>query len=215
MANLTITAQPRTRMGRKVRALREAGQVPVVVYGRVAEPISLQVNGKEFERALAGGGNSQLIEVTVEGGETHNVLVREIQRHPLRHHLMHADFYAISMTELQTVSVPIVALGHSSMASDEMILLQAMDAIDVEALPADIPAHIEVDIAALTLDDSITVADLPVIPGVEYQADATDLVFSLVLGRQAEEEEEEEELDMEDLEPEVISRGRDEDEEDG
>jgi large subunit ribosomal protein L25 len=216
MADMRLTAQARTLTGRKVRQLRRQGLVPVVVYGQGVEPETLQVEAMAMERMLQRGGSAQLVEVEIEGqSDPRHVLIREIQRHPLRHDLLHADFYSVSMTEKQRVSVPIVRVGHPDIESAELMLLQTLDHVEIEALPADIPAHVEVDVSNLgELADVITVAELPVIPGIEYLTAAEETVFSMVATRAAAEEEEElEELEEEPAEPEVIGRGREEEEE--
>jgi len=149
--------------------------------------------------------------------ETHEELVREIQRHPVRHNLLHADFYAVNMSETQQVSVPLVTVGESVVGTD-LVMVQTMDSVEIEALPADIPAHIEVDVSPLEDPESppITVADLPSIAGVTYITDPDDPVCSLILSRAAvSEEDEEAEAEMvdPDAEPEVIGRGREDEEE--
>lgn len=216
MSELNLNANPRSLTGRKVRRLRPEGIVPVVIYGGSDPPRNAQVEVTEFERVLRDGGNSQLVKLEMEG-EDYNVLVREIQRHPVRHNLLHADFYTVNMTETQQVSVPLVTVGAQVVDAD-LVMVQPMDSVEIEALPADIPAHIEVDVSRLETPESppITVADLPSIPGVTYISDADEPICSLILSRAAvseEELEEEEELLDADVEPEVIGRGRDEEEE--
>lgn len=217
MSVLTLNANPRSLTGRKVRRLRPEGIVPVVIYGGDDPPRNAQVEGAEFERVLRDGGSSQLVKVELEG-EDYNVLVREIQRHPVRHNLLHADFYTVNMTESQQVSVPLITVGAVTVSVD-LVMVQSMDSVEIEALPADIPAQIEVDVSRLETPESppITVADLPSIPGVTYISDADEPICSLILSRAAvseEELEEEEELLDADVEPEVIGRGREEEEED-
>jgi len=217
MSDLNITAEPRTLTGRKVRQLRRSGLVPVVVYGRVDNPVNLQVDGPSLEKALHHGGMSQLVRVVVSDGQTHNVLIRDTQRHPVTSHLLHADFYAVSMTETQEADVALVAVGKpKDMAGNELIL-QNLDTITVEALPADIPASIEVDLSALTHEDPILVSALVAPFGVTFLADMDEVVFSIVASRVDAEEEEEAEAELEygdaeeSVEPEVIARGKDED----
>ena len=211
MSELTLKAQPRELTGRKVKQLRRQGIVPVVVYGPKQEPDILQVNERDFERMLYAGGTSQLVELVTDDGKKHNVLVREIQRHPVNHHIMHADFYAVSMTETQEVEVPIVSVGEPEALGSGLMVLQSLDQVLIEALPAAIPSHIEVDITELDLDRSITVADLPKLDGVTYLTDESEVVFNMVTTRAEEEEEELEEGEM--AEPEVVSRGKEEEEE--
>ncbi len=216
MSVLTLSANARSITGRKVRRLRPEGIVPVVIYGGGDPPRNAQVEDAEFERVLSDGGNSQLVKVDLEG-EDFNVLVREIQRHPVRHNLLHADFYTVNMSETQQVSVPLVTVGAVTVSAD-LVMVQSMDSVEIEALPADIPALIEVDVSRLESPENppITVADLPAITGVSYVSDADEPICSLILSRAAiseEEEMEEEELLDTDVEPEVIGRGREEEDE--
>jgi large subunit ribosomal protein L25 len=212
MANLKLDAQPRTLTGRKVRQLRVQGLVPVVVYGKEQNPTNLQVTARNLERILHSGGFSQLVEVNVGDGSQHNVLIREVQRHPVTHAYLHADFYAVSMTEKQSVHVPVVAIGKSAALVTGVMVLQAMDTVEIKALPADIPASIEVDISNLSLENPITIADLPVIAGVEYQGRPEEYVFSMITTRASEAEEAASEA-VEITEPEVLSKGKREEEE--
>lgn len=211
---LQLQAQPRTLVGRKVRKLRNSGLVPVVVYGNVDEPENLQVEARSLERTLQAGGTTLLVQINVEGGQTHNVLIRDIQRHPVRHSLMHADFYAINMREKQQVMVPIVGINRPENVSAGLMLLQALDSVEIEALPVDIPAQIEVDVSGVDLENSITVADLPLPPDVELLTDPSESVFSMVTTREEPEDEIVEGAPEGAEEPEVIGR-EDEDEEDG
>jgi large subunit ribosomal protein L25 len=212
MSEMSLKAQPRELTGRKVKQLRRQGIVPVVVYGRKQEPAILQVNERDFARMLQAGGSSQLVELVTADGATHNVLVREIQQHPVNHHIIHADFYAVSMTETQEVEVPVISVGEPEALASGLMVLQALDHVLIEALPADTPSHVEVDITALDLDRMITVADLPQLDGVTYLTSEDEPVFNMVTTRVEEEEEEEiEEGEM--VEPEVVSRGKEEEEE--
>ncbi|MBV7333868.1 50S ribosomal protein L25 [Chloroflexi bacterium TSY] len=215
MANLKLRAQSRQLTGRRVRQLRSQGLVPVVVYGNVDQPVNLQVSAREFETTLHTGGGSQLVEIEVNDGTSHNILVREIQRHPVRHHLMHADFYAVSMRDKQQVSVPIVSVGEPEELGAGLMVLQALEQVEIEALPSDIPASIEIDISNLTLEKAISVAELPAIEGVEYLTDPEEAVFTMLATRVSEEDEEEvsEEVLEGGEEPEVVSKGK-QDEED-
>ena len=213
MAKLTIEAEPRTLTGRKVRQLRNQGLVPVVVYGATQEATNLQVNARSLERTLHEGGTSQLVEITMGGGGSHNVLVREVQRDPLTHHPIHVDFYAVNMTQKQVVSIPVHSVGTPEAMAVGLMLLQALDQVEVAALPADIPAYIEVDVTGVDMENSITVADLPAVAGVEYVTDADEAVFTMVTTRAAIEDEEEEEGEEEMAEPEVLTGARDEEDE--
>jgi large subunit ribosomal protein L25 len=212
MSELKLNAQPRQVIGRKVRQLRREGLVPVVVYGQNQTPVNLQVNERQLELTMQHGGISQLVQVVVDGGATHNVLVREVQRHPVSHHYLHADFYAVNMNEKQEVSVPVVSNGEPDALATGLMVLQALDAVHISALPADIPASIEVDITKLDPDTPITIADLPAMPGVEYLGDPGEHLFTMIATR-VQEEEEEAPTEEEMVEPELVARGREDEEE--
>lgn len=214
MAELKLEAQPRTVTGRKVRQLRSQGLVPVVVYGNSQPAVNLQVNARSLELLMHHGGFSQLVEVNVEGGGTHNVLVREIQRHPITHNYVHVDLYAVDMTEKQHANVPIVRTGKPTAMEAGLMVLQATETVSIEALPADIPANIEVDITALELERPITVADLPQLAGVTYLSGEDEALFTMMAPRVAEVEEEVEEVE-EGAEPELVGSDEEEGEEEG
>lgn len=188
MSELKLSAQPRSLTGRKVRQLRRAGLVPVTVYGKKQTAESLQVVERSFERVLQAAGFSQLVQIDVEGGSTHNVLIRAVQRHPVTHSFLHADFYAVDLTEKQQVQVPVHSTGKPAALAQGLIVLQSLDHVTVEALPTNIPTHIDVDITNLSLENPVTVANLPVIEGVEYINDAEEAVFTMVITRAAEAE---------------------------
>jgi len=210
MSELKISAQPREITRRKTRQLRREGLVPVVLYGPATAAQNLQVNGRAFDRLLHNGGSSQLVSVDLQG-DLLNVLVREVQRDPVSHAYIHADFYVVDMSQQQQVSVNVHAVNEPESHMAGLMMYQAMDSVEISALPTAIPASIQVDVGGLTLENSITIADLPVLDGVTYLADPGETVFTMITTRV--EEEEEEELEEEMLEPEVVGREGDEDEE--
>ncbi len=212
MSELRIDAQLRDVTGHKVKHLRKQGIVPVVIYGQDRQPINAQVDSVRLDRLIQVGG-TQLIELTMTDGGLHNVLIREVQRHPVRRNPTHVDFYSVNMLVKQQVRVSVVSVGHVSGAGSSMVLLQAFSDVEIEALPADIPAHIEVDISILDGVDTthITVADLPVMAGISYLDDPEEIVFSLVASRAEIEADEEAAADS--VEPEIVGRRAAEDEE--
>ncbi len=215
MSDLNLKAEQRNITGRKVSQLRREGLVPVVVYGAISAPINLQVAARDLERTLHAGGASQVVSVAVAGGSKHNVLIKSIQREPVSHSLMHADFYAVNMNEKQHVSVPLVASGKASGMVAGLMFYQPHEMLRIEALPADIPAEIVMDVESLTLETPIHVRDLPAVKGVTYLDDPDEIIFSLMTTRAGEAESaEEEELEEGDMEPEVVKRGKQDDEED-
>ena len=209
MSDLKLEAQPRELTGRKVSQLRRQGIVPVVVYGNVKQPVNLQVAERSLDRLMHAGGATQVVEVTVTGGGVHNVLVKEIHREPVSHRTLHADFYAVNMMEKQHVTVPLHMVGKASGMAAGMMVFQAHESVHVEALPADIPTAIEIDLTPLTLDRHLTVADLPQLAGISYMDDVHEILFSLI---QTKEEAADIALDAA-PEPEVVKKGKQLDEE--
>ncbi len=210
MDELKLVADRRELTGRKVGQLRRQGLVPVVVYGNVKQPVNLQVDIKMLERMLHAGGDTRVVEVTVSDGGKHNVLVKNVQREPVGHRLLHADFYAVNMSEKQRVTVPLVATGKPAGMVTGVMVLKLHEAIHIEALPADIPGEIEVDISAMTTERPITIADLPNVKGVSYVDDPEEVLFNLQLTR----EEVAEEAAAAEAEPEVVKKGKQTDEDD-
>jgi large subunit ribosomal protein L25 len=214
MSELKIEAQPRDITRRKSRQLRRAGQVPVVLYGPATESMNLQVNARALGRVLQQGASSQLLTVDVAGGESLNVLVREVQRDPVSHSYVHADFYAVDMTEEQQVSIAVHGLGEPEELTIGLMMYQALDTVEISALPSAIPSSIEIDVTGLTMENSITISDLPELDGVTYLGDPDETVFTLITTRVEEEVEEAEEVVLEEgMEPEVLGKGGVEDEE--
>lgn len=204
MSELTIEAQPRDIMRRKTRQLRREGMVPVALYGPATSPANLQVSARALERVLHQGASSQLMTVNVKGGGNLNVLVREVQRDPVTQAYIHVDLYAVDMTQEQQVSITVHALGEPDALATGLMMYQAMDSVEISALPSAIPARIDVDVTGLSLDNSITIADLPVLEGVTYLGEPDETVFTMITTRV---EEEEEEIEEEDMEPEVLGKG--------
>ena len=212
MSELKLEANRRELTGRKVGQLRRQGLVPVVVYGNVKQPVNLQVDIKLLERVLHSGGDTRLVEVMVNDGGRHNVLVKNVQREPVGHRLLHADFYAVNMAEKQHVAVPLIATGKPLGLAAGLMVLKLHEAIRIEALPADIPGEIEIDITPLTLERPITVADLPQVKGVTYVDEAEEVLFNLQTTR---EEVAEEAVAAAEggAEPEVVKKGKQTEEE--
>jgi large subunit ribosomal protein L25 len=220
VAEFTIEAEKRTIIGKQVNRIRAQGLVPITVYGAKIDPISLQVPYRSLEVALLKAGGTNLIDLKVNG-ETHVVLVREVQRDILKGTILHADFFVVDQASKIRAEIPIHLIGESPVvAAREGILLTGTNTVTVETLPGNLMDHIEVDLATLLeLGDSITVADLDLGDDVTIINEPEDMLARVAqtsaaraeLLEEGEEGEEEEELE-EGAEPEVISRGRAEEE---
>lgn len=211
----TLEAQPRALVGKKVSQLRAQGIVPIVVYGPQTEPLTLQVPYRPLEVALMKAGGTQLIDMTVNG-KTITVLAREVQRDVLRGSILHADFFAVDESATISTEVQIHLEGDSPAVEMGLgMLLTGTNTITIETLPSKLLDSIHVDISSLkTAGDAIHVRDLDLGPDVKILNDPDDMIVRVTQtsAARAEEEAEEEASGM--AEPEVIHRGKAEEDED-
>ncbi len=211
---IVLEVTRRDMQGKQVRHLRAEGIVPGVIYGPTFESLPVQVEWLKLRPVLRAAGGSHLIQVTVEG-ETHNTLVREVQRDPIRGEVLHIDFYRVRMDVAIRTEVPVSFVGSdATITKNGGVVTLEMTTVEVECLPGNLPAQIEVDLSLLkVVGDSLLVRDLPQLPGVTYMDSVDHVVVSSTLLMQAEEEEEEKEVVVETAEPELVLRRREEEEE--
>ena len=204
---IEIKASKRTVTGRQVKRLRREGWLPGVVYGMGTESISLQLEMKNVSRLISGLGGSTLVDLIVDG-ETHKVLLREIQRDVIRRTPIHVDFLEVALDVRIKAVVPIELLGESPAVRDlAAVLVQPILEVEVEALPIDLPDRLSVDLGLLEeMDSTITVEDLSKAKGVMILHEPEEVIARVAY--QIEEVEEEEEIIDEELiegeEPEII-----------
>ena len=223
--NLTLDVARRDVLGKQVKQLRRNGLVPCVVYGPTYEkPVSVQVDWASLRPVLTAAGATSLIVLNVDGNPV-NVLVRDVQRHPIRREIpMHIDFYAVDLNTPFHATVPLVFSNAEAVSKRLAVkLFQPLTRIEVECLPADIPHTVSIDLSSLKkAGDLITVGDLPAIKGVTFLVDDEVVVvrsvsLAAMAAAAAEDEAADAELYGDDSgamgEPEVIRRGKDEDDE--
>lgn len=174
---LELKAEPRSVLGKKVRALRRQGVLPANVYGHAAST-AIQLPAKEAERVIARAGKTQLISLVMDGGPPTTVLVKASQRHPTKGALLHVDFFRVAMDERLKVDVPVRLVGDApAVKQHDATILQATSTVTVESLPGDLPDAIELDIASLEeLDSALHVRDLQPPPGVTILTDPDEIV---------------------------------------
>lgn len=194
MADVTLTAEPRTELGSgPAGRIRRSGKVPAVVYGLDVDTLSVTVGARELERILHGAsGANTLITLQLEGGDA-LTLARQIQRHPTRGELTHVDFIRVRRDVAVSAEVPLQIEGEAPGARQGGMVEQLLFNVTVEAMPGSIPESLVVDISAMDLGDQLRVADLPVPAGVELQHEADELVVQVAIPRGMDEGEEAEE----------------------
>ena len=166
-------------LGKKVRFLRREGLTPVNLYGPNIESTPLQAETPLLKRLIARAGRNALITLKVDGAKKPRVvMVRDIQRDPLNDELLHVGFFQVEMTHRVKAEVPMLFLGEAPAAkTSRAMLIQNLTSLQVEALPADLPHDIEVDLSVLEeLDQSIHVRDIVVDEAVEVLTDPDQVV---------------------------------------
>ena len=199
-----INAEKRNVVGKQVKALRRQGILPGVIYGRHIEAFPIQMDAHNAALILDKLTASSLITIDVDG-EKFNVLMRDRQRDVIFGDLLHVDFLVVSLTEKLRATVELKLVGEAPVADNpEVVVTQVLNAIEIEALPQDLPEVIEVDISTLeTVDDEITVADLDLGENIAILTDPNETIVSV--GYVAQEEVVEE---AEVVEPEVVEKGK-------
>jgi len=162
------------------KKLRRKNLLPAVVYGGGGGGLPIVVNPRELLKVL-GHGENVLIRLSLEGGGgIRTVILKELQRHPVRGSLLHADFQEISMERKITVAVPLILVGEAMGKLKGGIVDQSLREVEVECLPLTIPDRIEVDVSGLDLGDTLHVRDLKVPDGVRVLEDPELTVVSVV-----------------------------------
>jgi large subunit ribosomal protein L25 len=212
--NITLEAGVREIVGKKVKQLRRAGQIPATLYGPGNDPINLTVPERELRAVLARAGGTYLIELRV-GKESYTALARAVQRDPVHGDLLHVDFYRVALDRVTRTDVPVIVVGVSPVvASREGVVALVQNTIEIEALPAKLIPHIEVDVTGLTqIGATLYVSDLVVPDDVAIVTDPSELVLKIDYAEMAVAEEEVVEELPAVAEPEVIRHGKEEEEE--
>jgi large subunit ribosomal protein L25 len=179
MEKVVLKATKRDISGKQVKALRRAGKLPAVIYGRRTEPVSITLDSHVASMVLSKVGSSSLITLDVDGTE-YPALVRERQRDYIKDRLIHVDFLAVSLTEKIRAEVRIELTGVSLAVKDsDAVLVTGLHSLSVECLPADLPDHVTVDIAPLVkVGDSIHVRDISLGDKIQILDDGDEMVVN-------------------------------------
>lgn len=182
MEEILLTAQPRKVIGKQVGAMRRAGNIPAVLYGkRLASPLNLQVEERVLQGVVAKAGRNRLIRLTVEG-EARLVLTRDVQRNSISGRLVHVDFQDIPLDEKLSTDVPLVLVGISpAVTRGDGLLIHGIPTVEIRVLPADLIPQIEVDVTRLeSLNQSLFVKDLKVSDKIEILTNGEQMIAKIV-----------------------------------
>lgn len=219
MAKFSLTCNKRSETGSAAcRRLRRQGVVPGVVYGHGQEPVPVSVEGREFAKVQHEmGGHASLVTLRLTGDKKDQempVIIKDVQVDPVTLGTLNIDFQRVLAGEKITVPVPVVLLGQAPGVPEGGILEHLARELEVECLPGNLPDRIEVDISSLGMGDSIAVRDVALPEGVKATSPAGEVVVMVAVPRMVKEEEAPAPV-VEAAEPEVIARGKKEEEEEG
>jgi large subunit ribosomal protein L25 len=171
--DISLKLSERTVTGKKVDKLRQEGLVPSVVYGGKAEPQATQSSFVDTTKVVHAAGKHSPVHLVIDGKKK-LAIIKAIDRDPVKHAVRHVAFHTIKQNEIITTEVPIVltGIGESEAEKAGLVVLQAIEKVEIKAKPADLPESLELSILDLTsADDKLTLADLTLPSGVEF-ADA-------------------------------------------
>lgn len=165
MDRIPLHASERTVFGKKLKKSRAEGQIPANVYGKGLESEAVFVKAVDFRRVFGEAGETGVIDLKIGTEKVKPVMVRDLAHNSARGTLEHVDFYQVDLNKTVNVYVPIELVGDEDekVHLGEIILLNPVSEVEVEALPGDLIDKIEVDVSGLhEIDDAITVADLKI-----------------------------------------------------
>src|SRR3972149_5068859 len=179
---LELKAQVRQEKGKnQIKQLRAEGLLPANVYGYQAEATNIAVSGREFGNLIhSSSGTHVILKLIIDNGKSPTVIVRDIQRNPVRDELLHVDFLSVALDEKIISAVPISIVGDSVGVREGGILQHGLWEVQVEALPTDLPDHIEVDISDLKIGDSLHASEINLPPELTMVTATEDVVATVL-----------------------------------
>lgn len=184
----SLTVAQRTATGKQVKQIRQKGLVPGVVYGREVETLAVSVEGLTLSRIFNRAGRTGLVELSVGDAKPVHVLITDLQTDHLGR-ARHVDFHQVKMDEVVRTAVPLRLIGDAPAVFNlGGSLVQNLEELEVEALPAFLPQHIDIDISGLEeLESHISVSDLKVPEKVTVLTDEQEQVCKVESPRSEEE----------------------------
>jgi large subunit ribosomal protein L25 len=215
VADFSIEAQPRTVTGKKVGQLRRDGFIPATIYGPKTAAVSVQFPYRALELTLARAGGTSLIDIVVDG-TTYVVVAREVQRDTIKRTIDHVDFFAVDLATKVRADIPLHLIGESpAVLAKKGVLMTGTTSITVEVLPGKLMRFIEIDLSGLEdVGDSIHVSDLNLPDDATIINEPEELLVRVAqtgAARSEEDEAAEAEAELSGSEPEVIHKGKEED----
>ncbi len=174
---INLTLDIREQQGKKVVHLRKEGFVPGVIYGQGFDPILVKSEYSAMEKVVHAAGKHTPVHVTIDNKKK-IALIKDFDRDPVKARLRHVSFHAVKANEVVHAEVPIhlVGVGESVAEKAGLIILQAIETVEIKAKPGDLPEALEISVAELATDeDKITFAEVSLPEGVEFADVEQDL----------------------------------------
>ena len=170
---IELTAEPRTDLGKGAsRRLRKAGLVPAIIYGGNTDPVSINLDHNDFLNQLDNETiYTQILSMKVGKSKKEEVILRDLQRHPYKQLIMHADFLRIDQKKVIHVTVPIHCLNEENCHGVKMeggLLNHLQSEIEIMCLPKNLPEFLELDVENLNLGESLHLSDIKMPKGFEF-----------------------------------------------
>ena len=184
MENIELETTRREMLGKEVRFLRRQGIMPVHLFGHGVESLALQCDATSLQQTLSRAGQTRLINIKIHGeNQPRPVVVRGVHREPVRGGLLHVDFFQVSMKERVKIDVPLILVGEAPiLKSREHMIVQELNTLAVECLPASMPGSLDLDVSSLSEPDQVLrVKDIEVNEDVTVQDDAELVVVRVIL----------------------------------
>jgi large subunit ribosomal protein L25 len=166
---------------RNVGRLRRQGLIPGVLYGN-GHSRAIAIEERQLRAALTGpSGLHAILDVVLEGQKTaHHAVLKDYQQHPVRGTLTHVDFHEVRLDQPIQAAVVVELVGESQGVKEGGVLSQVTREVNVEALPMEIPEHVDVDISAMQIGDTLRLSDVRPIEGVRFLDDPEATVLANV-----------------------------------
>lgn len=181
--DITLVAQKRDVLGKKVKKLRSEGQTPAVIHERGKDSVNVSVPSAEFKKAFASAGKHHAIKLDVDG-KKYTTIVKEVVHAPASAIVFHAVFQSIREDEKVTAQIPLKLVGEIPAERASLLVLKNVDHLEVEALPKDLVDSIEIDASVLAeVGDKLSVSDVKLPSNITLKTDPEQVIASVEMPR--------------------------------
>ena len=184
-----LVVSERTTLGSsESRRLRRQGLIPGVLYGR-SQPIAIAIGERDLRAALTtAAGSHAVLDVAIDGGSGHSAILKEYQRDKIRGTITHVDLQEVRLDQPIQTAVTVTIVGEPAGVKEGGVLTQVTNEVNVEALPLEVPQHLEADVSGLGIGDVLRLGQIEIPAGVKLLDDPDETVLATVTHQAREEE---------------------------